>query len=40
MEADFEALIKSFIETKIGISDTFLNNVLADQLKSNLLSLH
>jgi len=40
MEADFEALIKSFIETNIGISTSFLSNSLAGHLRSNLLSLH
>jgi len=40
MEPDFELLIKSFIETNIGISDNFLSDTLANHLKSNLLSLH
>ncbi len=40
MKTDFETLIKSFIETNIGISDTFLNSALSGHLKSSLLSLH
>jgi len=39
MEKDFEILIASFIENKVGISANFLRNDLADNLKINLLSL-
>jgi len=39
MEKDFEILIASFIENKVGISANFLKNDLADNLKINLLSL-
>lgn len=39
MEKDFETLIVSFIETKVGISNHFLNDNLANHLKQNLLAL-
>lgn len=39
MEKDFETLIASFIENKVGISNHFLSDDLANHLKQNLLSL-
>lgn len=39
MENDFEVLISSFLETKIGLSSHFLQNELANKLKANLLEL-
>ena len=39
MEEDFEVLIESFIQNKIGISDHFLTDILANHLKDNLLEL-
>ncbi|PBQ31811.1 proline hydroxylase [Sphingobacteriaceae bacterium] len=39
METDFENLITSFIETNIGISESFLSAALANNLKANLLLL-
>lgn len=39
LEKDFEILIASFIENKVGISANFLTNDLAENLKINLLSL-
>lgn len=38
-EKDFEALILSFIEHKVGISNHFLGNILANNLKENILAL-
>ena len=40
MEKDFEILIASFIENKIGIDNHFLSDNLSDQLKINLKELH
>ena len=40
LEKNFEALITSFIETNVGISDHFLSDDLASQLKKNLLELN
>lgn len=40
MHTNFESLINGFIENKIGISEDFLSNELADHLKENLLSLN
>jgi SM-20-related protein len=40
LESNFETLIASFIENKVGISNQFLSNELADRLKINLLTLH
>lgn len=40
MENSFELLIESFIENNIGIANNFLNNELANKLKSHLLNLH
>lgn len=39
MEKDFETLIAGFIENKVGISNHFLNDDLANHLKVNLLAL-
>lgn len=39
MNPSFETLISGFIENKIGISENFLNDSLASQLKENLISL-
>jgi SM-20-related protein len=39
VEEDFEVLIESFIQNKIGISDHFLTDILANHLKDNLLEL-
>ncbi len=39
MEEDFEVLIESFIQNKVGISDHFLDDILANHLKDNLLEL-
>jgi SM-20-related protein len=39
LENDFEVLISSFLETKIGLSNHFLQNELANKLKTNLLEL-
>jgi SM-20-related protein len=40
MEKSFESLISSFIDTKIGISNHFLSDQLANHLKNNLLDLY
>ena len=40
MEASFETLIASYINTKVGISENFLSNELSNHLKQNLLSLN
>lgn len=40
MEAQFEHLISGFIENKVGITENFLSNNLAAQLKANLLDLY
>ena len=40
MNEKFEALIKSFIETKVGISEDFLSKSLAKILKSNIEQLN
>jgi Rps23 Pro-64 3,4-dihydroxylase Tpa1-like proline 4-hydroxylase len=40
MEEGFEDLIASYIENKVGISEYFLSNELADNLKQNLLDLN
>lgn len=39
MEKDFEVLINSFINDKIGITNHFISDELANHLKENLLSL-
>lgn len=39
MEEIFDVLIDSFIESKVGIANDFLNNSLALNLKANLLGL-
>ncbi|TAF74354.1 MAG: 2OG-Fe(II) oxygenase [Bacteroidetes bacterium] len=38
-ENDFETLILSFIEHKVGISNHFLSDILANHLKENLVEL-
>ena len=40
MENSFETLIASYIENKVGISEHFLSDELANHLKKNLLSLN
>lgn len=40
MENAYEGLISSFISDKIGISEHFLSDELANHLKANLLALH
>jgi SM-20-related protein len=40
MENSFETLISSYIENKVGISEHFLSDELANHLKENLLSLN
>ncbi|ENA1815540.1 2OG-Fe(II) oxygenase [Flavobacterium psychrophilum] len=40
MENSFEVLIASFIETRVGVSECFLSDELANHLKNNLLSLY
>lgn len=40
MENSFETLIASYIENKVGISEHFLSDELANHLKENLLSLN
>jgi SM-20-related protein len=40
MEASFEELISSYIDTKVGSSKNFLSEALANQLRDNLLKLH
>ena len=40
MENDYEGLISSFISDKVGISEHFLSDELANHLKANLLALH
>ena len=40
MENSFEALIASYIETKVGTSEHFLSDELANNLKKNLLVLN
>jgi SM-20-related protein len=39
LEKDFEVLISSFIENKVGVSDHFLSDDLSNHLKQNLLTL-
>lgn len=39
-EQDFEILIDSYIKTKVGISNSFLDSALAGHLKNNILHLH
>lgn len=38
-ESDFETIINSYIKTKVGISDSFLDSVLAGHLKNNIVEL-
>lgn len=40
MEITFNTLIDSFIENKVGIAEHFLSDVLAAQLKANLITLY
>jgi Rps23 Pro-64 3,4-dihydroxylase Tpa1-like proline 4-hydroxylase len=40
MENSFEALIATYIENKVGISEQFLGTELANNLKQNLLDLN
>nr|WP_314836659.1 2OG-Fe(II) oxygenase family protein [uncultured Flavobacterium sp.] len=40
MENNFEALIATFIENKVGISEHFLSTKLANSLKQNLIALN
>ena len=40
MEEDFEQLISSFLEKRVGISNDFLNPELAFHLEKNLMSLY
>ena len=40
MGNDFEALIASFIENNVGVSNNFLNDNLTRNLKNNLLTNH
>ena len=40
MENNFEALIATFIENKVGISEHFLSTKLANSLKQNLIVLN
>ncbi len=40
MENDFEDLIATFIENKVGISEHFLSADLANNLKQNLIALN
>ena len=40
MEQDFETLIASFIKNNVGISEHFLSDALANNLKLNLFALH
>jgi SM-20-related protein len=40
MEKNFEALIASYIENKVGIAENFLSDELANNLKENLYKLN
>ncbi|MFV8343539.1 2OG-Fe(II) oxygenase [Flavobacterium sp. XS2P39] len=40
MENSFEALIATYIENKVGVSEHFLSTDLANNLKQNLLALN
>jgi Rps23 Pro-64 3,4-dihydroxylase Tpa1-like proline 4-hydroxylase len=40
MENSFEALIATYIDNKVGISENFLSDELANNLKQNLLALN
>ena len=40
MDANFETLIASYIENKVGIANHFLSDDLCYHLKSNLLALN
>lgn len=40
MKESFDALINSFIDNKVGVSDDFLSVLLASHLRENLLALY
>ena len=40
MQEAYEDIVDSFIENKVGLSDRFLSDALADLLRKNLLSLN
>lgn len=40
LNKDFETIIESYMINQVGISDCFLNNILAGHLKDNILQLH
>lgn len=40
MSINFDNLVNSFLETEVGISDDFITEILANQLRENLLALH
>jgi Rps23 Pro-64 3,4-dihydroxylase Tpa1-like proline 4-hydroxylase len=40
MENSFEALITTYIDNKVGISENFLSDDLANKLKQNLIALN
>jgi Rps23 Pro-64 3,4-dihydroxylase Tpa1-like proline 4-hydroxylase len=40
LEKDFDRLIAGYLENNIGISDDFLSNGLAEQLRQNLLRVY
>ena len=40
MQKNFDELIDSFIENKVGLSENFLNDTLAQHLKDNLNNLY
>ncbi|MRX69352.1 SM-20-related protein [Flavobacterium resistens] len=40
MDDSFEDLIASYVENKIGISERFMSDALADNLKQNLINLN
>jgi SM-20-related protein len=40
LQNSFDCLIDSFIENKVGISESFLTDLLASDLKQNLLNLY
>ncbi len=40
MQNTFDSIVDSFLENKVGISECFLNAVLAGHLKNNLMNLY
>ncbi len=40
MEQAFETIINSFLEDRVGLNNSFLNNDLSNNLKENLLQLY